>query len=161
MNFGLLWGKNLCFIYLFELFLNFLLTTYRKCWNFDFEYERQVKFSKHEKDFETLVHAIRWCWKLKMATNNTYNFWQICMTLMHAMQVPTQSFGQLNPTWCKMLSINREAFCNCKHPNLREVESNCKWNDLRDLRELPLECSTEVLFWCIGVLDVESFFQIL
>ena len=46
--------------------------------------------------------------------------------LVHAIQDPAQRFDKLNPTWSRMHSINREAFCNCKYPNLREVESNCK-----------------------------------
>ncbi|KAK9183156.1 hypothetical protein WN944_026305 [Citrus x changshan-huyou] len=46
--------------------------------------------------------------------------------LVHAIPDPAQRFDKLNPTWSRMHSINREAFCNCKYPNLREVESNCK-----------------------------------
>ena len=39
------------------------------------------------------------------------------------------------------------------------MESNCKWSNLRDLRELLLQCSSKVPFGCIGILCIESFYK--
>ena len=55
-------------------------------------------------------------WKIILLTNWNLQKWKKLTKPTTPIQDPVQRFDKLNPTWSRMHSINREAFCNCKHP---------------------------------------------